>query len=243
MTANLSHVERIKPDIAQWKLFLEQFACDLKVAIPGIIQSFNPETCTAVVLVGVTEKMNMWTTTQQPNGAASLSCSQQETQVPLLPDVPVVLPRSNGFAITLPLQQGDECLLVFNDRMIDYFWQNGGGPGGTTPSSTNNNPRRHDYSDAVCYPAGISQQKVLAGYSTTSLQVRSVDGTTVVDVAEGQITVTAPTVNIAASNVHITGSAGVTISGDLLTTIESRVFLEHTHAGVQTGGGISGQVV
>jgi phage baseplate assembly protein gpV len=232
-TANLTLTDRIKPPIEQWKLALKQLSRDIRVAVPGIIKSFNADLQTAVVQVAITEKMNIWAADQ--NGAVSQT--QQEKQIPLLGDVPVLLPRCAGFAITLPIQSGDECLLIFNDCMIDWFWQSG------QVSSTNNHPRRHDLSDAVCIPTGISQQQVLAGYSANSLQVRSVDATTVVDVAEGQITVTAPTVNIMAANVNIAGTAGVTISGDLLTTIESRVFLAHTHSGVSSGGGISGPVV
>jgi phage baseplate assembly protein gpV len=78
-----------------------------------------------------------------------------------------------------------------------------------------------------------SQPKVLSNYSTESLQVRSDDGAQVIDVAASGITVTATQVTVTGSSV-ILGTA---------TTIDGRVFLNHTHSGVQTGSGVTGKVV
>ena len=50
--------------------------------------------------------------------------------------------------LTFPVKPGDECLLVFNERCIDGWWQSGG-------SSEPLDYRQHDLSDAVAI-MGIS---------------------------------------------------------------------------------------
>lgn len=61
---------------------------------------------------------------------------------PLLIDVPVVTLQGGGGALQLPIAAGDQCLLLFSDRRIDEWYQNGGE---AAPAS----PRLHDMSDAI----------------------------------------------------------------------------------------------
>lgn len=59
--------------------------------------------------------------------------------------------------------------------------------------------------------------------------------------ADGTVTLKSPTaVNVQAPQVTV-NSPAVTLGS--ATTIDGVVFLEHTHSGVQTGGGVSGPVV
>ncbi|WP_347004163.1 Gp138 family membrane-puncturing spike protein [Enterobacter roggenkampii] len=89
-------------------------AQNLRVAMPGIIQSFDADAVTAVV---------------QP----AIRCVETDNDgnrttrdYPLLTDVPVVFPRGGGCTLTFPVNAGDECLVIFADRCIDFWWQSGG---------------------------------------------------------------------------------------------------------------------
>ena len=77
----------------------EYFSC-LHCAMPGIVDSFNPETQTVIVQPAV-----KW--------------------FPLLRDVPVFFPGTRSNAITWMVQPGDECLVIFADSAIDRWVDTG----------------------------------------------------------------------------------------------------------------------
>lgn len=62
--------------------------------------------------------------------------------MPVIKNVPVVWPRSGGASLTFPVKRDDYCMLVFADRAIDS-WLNQGG------ESTPNDRRMHSLNDAV----------------------------------------------------------------------------------------------
>lgn len=67
-------------------------------------------------------------------------------------NVPVVFPSNSEYAVTFPLEKGDECLVLFSDLSIDNFWQKG----------NVQNPiedRRHDLSDGIAIPCNMSLTK------------------------------------------------------------------------------------
>lgn len=231
--------QRLNPSIARFDQFASLIMQSLRVALPGIVQSFTPgPPATVSVLIATNEYMLM-----SPTGD-TLNVSTESQQLAQLSDVPILVPSAGGWSLTFPIQAGDECLVVFADTQLDVWFQNGG---------LNNNPmnqRRHSLSDGVAVFGLRSAKTGLTNYSTSSAQLRSDDGSVVIDLAGNQVTITAPNVVIntstnvtinAADSVAITGSSAVNISGT--TTIESRVFLAHEHHGVTPGGGISGPVV
>ena len=177
---NLSPQVRLASEYAQWSELIRQSQCDLRVAVPGIIQSFDPARQLAVVQIALREKV------------VTPGKSPVDTAISLLKDVPVVLPRGGGYSLTLPLKSGDECLLVFSDMARDYWWLRGG-------VQNQFELRRHDLSDAFCIPGPWSQPRVLPAYSTTSAQLRSDDGLVKIDLSTTGITVTAPVVAVNAS--------------------------------------------
>jgi hypothetical protein len=103
--------------------------------------------------------------------------------------------------------------------------------------------RRHALSDAIAIFGIRSQPRRIANYSTTSAQLRSDDGNTVIDLAPNNITIKANTVNVTGETVNVTGSTRVVIDGNDQTTIDGKNFLLHTHSGVTAGGGGTGPVV
>lgn len=214
----------------------------LRVAMPGIIQAFDPETVTAVVqpAIRAVERGN--------DGNAST------TDYPLLLDVPVVFPRGGGCTLTFPVKAGDECLVIFADRCIDFWWQNGGIQ---EPVDT----RMHDLSDAFAIVGPQSQAQKISNISTDAAQLRTDDGEAYIELnPESHDMRIITTGNVTAS---VTGSLSATITGDTTITspkitLTGEVFVNgnvtvikdviasgkslvnHTHGGVQPGGGNTG---
>jgi len=173
----LTIAQRLASPFDQFKMAIGQNNFKLRCALPGIIQSFNAEKMTATVLLAVTEA-----------NIVSQGDATTTSDVPLLSDVPVMFPRAGGFSITFPVTEGDECLLVFADQDIQSWWQNGG---------DNNVPiaiRRHSIEDPIAIVGLSSQHNLIRDVSTYSLQIRSDDGETVIDVADGTITINAASI-------------------------------------------------
>lgn len=201
---------------AQWKDILRQAVADLRVAIPGIVKSFDASKQTAVVQIAIRERV------RQLDGPLDVAIAP-------LQDVPVVLPRAGGFSLTLPIAPGDEVLVIFADMCIDLWWSRG-------DVQNQLERRRHDLSDCFCIPGPWSQPRVLSGYSATAAQLRSDDGNTVVEVQASKVTVTS------AGDVDLNAAGDVNVAAAGSVKIQSKDFLLHTHTGVTTGGGTSGPV-
>ena len=97
----------------QGELDARAAAIKTRVCMPGIIQSFDAAAQTVTVQPALREKM-------------LVDGDEYWIDIPLLVDVPIVVPRAGGYALTLPIQAGDECLVVFGDMCIDGWWQSGG---------------------------------------------------------------------------------------------------------------------
>lgn len=73
--------------------------------------------------------------------------------LPVIPGVPVVFPRAGGFKITMPVQSGDRCMLVFCERSIDTYQTGQGRRGDDTTLIKQTDPgtfEMHNLSDPVC---------------------------------------------------------------------------------------------
>ncbi|MCP6652164.1 translation initiation factor IF-2, partial [Klebsiella pneumoniae] len=71
--------ERLKEDNDLYRKMLSSLATNLRVAMPGIIESYDPATQTATIQTAIREKVNI-------NG------NQEWTNIPLLVDVPILFP-------------------------------------------------------------------------------------------------------------------------------------------------------
>ena len=103
------------------------------------------------------------------------------TQVnyPLLVDCPVVILSGGTCALTFPISQGDECLILFNDRDMDNWFASGSTTG---PVAT---ARLHSFSDAIALVGLNSTPNVIQNYDTTRAVLSN--GTTLVGVGESLI--------------------------------------------------------
>ncbi|EIV5270879.1 Gp138 family membrane-puncturing spike protein [Klebsiella pneumoniae] len=189
----------------------------LRVAMPGIIQSFDPESVTAVVQPAIRY-------IERDNDG-----NQSTQDYPLLVDVPVIFPRGGGCTLTFPVSAGDECLVIFADRCIDFWWQSGG-------IQEPVDGRMHDLSDAFCIVGPQSQAKKIGGISTTAAQLRTDDGSAIIELAAGgAVTITSPQITI---NGPLQVNGEITSTGDQLAGGISQI--GHTHGGVEPGGGSTG---
>ncbi|EJH5754909.1 hypothetical protein NED27_001323 [Escherichia coli] len=183
----------------------------LRVSMPGIVQSFNPDTVTVVVQPAIKG--------YEPDSNGI----NQSTTLPLLVDVPVVFPRGGGCTLTFPVKAGDECLVVFADRCIDFWWQSGG-------IQEPVDERMHDLSDAFCIVGPQSQAKKIGGISTSAVELRSDDGETKLSLnpASGAINGTAP------GGFNLNGLK--ILSDGRLQLVDGSIVDKHTHGGVEPGG-------
>lgn len=223
----------------------------MRVSMPGIIQSFDPDAVTAVVQPAIKGA-------EQDESGAELSVN-----LPLLVDVPVVFPRGGGCTLTFPVKAGDECLVIFADRCIDFWWQSGG-------IQEPVDERMHDLSDAFCIVGPQSQAKKIGGISTTAAQLRTDDGSAFIEVAaghdvtvktsgkltasaDGGTEITSPEI-ILNGNVTINGNLSqgmgesggsatmhgpVTVTNDV--TAGGKSLMTHTHGGVEHGNDSTGE--
>ena len=180
-----------------YQQIMDETSTRIRVAEPGIIQSFDGKN-TVTVQLSIRERV------QQPD------LTYQWTDIPLLVDVPICIPSAGGFSLTLPIQQGDECLVVFADMCIDAWWENGG-------VQNQLEKRRHDLSDGFAIIGIKSQPRKLANYSTNSAQLRTDDGSVFVDVSTSGIKLN--------GNVAVTGT--LTVDGINMNT--------HVHSDPQGG--------
>ncbi len=212
--------ERMEDGLVQQRGALRQWQAGLWTAMPAILQSFNAAAMTCTAQVAIRPQ------TRTPDG------NWVDTTISLCVDCPVVFPRGGGFSLTLPLQKGNEGLLVFAARCIDGWWQSGGVQNMATL-------RMHDLSDGFFIPGATSQPNLpSAAASTDSAQLRSDDGECYVEIAAGHV------VNVVApGGAKITGDLVVTgsIKGNVVTDTANNVTLSTlTVTGVQPGSGTSG---
>lgn len=189
----------------------------MRVSIPGIIQSFDPDAVTAVIQPAIKGIEH------------DASGAEVSVNLPLLVDVPVIFPRGGGCTLTFPVSEGDECLVVFADRCIDFWWQSGG-------VQEPVDGRMHDLSDAFAIVGPQSQANKISGISTKAAQLRTDDGSAFIEVsAGGAVTITSPQVTI---NGPLQVNGKITSTGDQVAAGISQT--GHTHGGVEPGGGNTG---
>lgn len=208
---------------------------DIRCAIPAQVISFDAEKQTIVAQPLIREKIVNRQTGQV--GFVSL---------PQLVDIPVCFPQAGNFVLTMPIQEGDEVLLVFADTCIDSWWFSGG-------VQNWNDRRRHDLSDAIAVVGLNSVPNVIPNISHVGAELRSKDGTMKVAIEEGTLfdlptqTITLSTlgasITVKTTYIEVLGvpvqKNRIDITGDLY--INGDLYTAHNHA-VTTAPGTTGPV-
>ena len=241
--------ERIADPLQALRSFMRGQEASLWTALPGTVQSFNAAAMTVVVQPTIQVPIRL------PQGGS------QWITLPLLVDVPVFFPHGGGHTLTFPVANGDECLVVFSTLCIDNWWLSG--TSASVPARTQAELRLHDLSDGFAFVGFNSQPHVIGNISTDSVQLRADDGSTVIDLNAGAmtVTVTAPvSVTLNTPITHCTGamivdglftyksgmvgsggSTSAQITGNIVVTsgnvsADGIDLKTHVHTGVQSGG-------
>lgn len=251
--------ELLQDDDEARRLLIESALADVQTAMPGIVESVSAN--------GQTVSIRPAIKGFQPDANGET----QTVSLPLLLDVPVCWPRAGGYALTFPIKQGDEVLVVFGSRCIDNWWKFGG-------EQTQAEIRFHDLSDGFAILAPTSEPKALGNVSTSAVQLRNEAGDTLIEItpegnirakATGKAVIEAPNIELTAAtsiklqapSITAQGSASVAITSPATTMGGGAVAVQaglavsggltsggknmdtHTHSGVTIGGGNTGPMV
>lgn len=200
--------ERIASDQDFYYELIKKINFDLRCAAPAIIKEFDSITQTVTVQLAVREKVII-------EGVI------ESKKVPVLYKVPIYMPRAGNFIITMPITVGDECLVVFADTNFDAWQQNGG------EENEQMTQRRHDLTDAIALCGIWSQKNLVDNYSSTNLQIRSLDGLSTIELSDTNIKVTKGVneINIADDSISLT-STTINLNGTTTTQSGSDTKME-----------------
>lgn len=118
----------------------------------GVVQSFNSTKQTATVTIAY--KRTRFERDTSGNYVPVLR------EYPVLVDAPVVFLGGGTASLTFPVTANDECLVFFNDRDLDNWFN--GAPGGAVDTQ-----RAHSFADAVILVGVRSLANVLTGFDGT----------------------------------------------------------------------------
>lgn len=179
----------------------------IHTALPAKVVDFNPQHQTVTLAVQITQLL--------VEGGAVL--------IPPLVDVPVAFPRGGGFAVTFPLNAGDEGIAIFSERCIDGWWQSG-------RSSEPMDYRQHDLSDAMFIPSICSVPNVIGDFYTGGLSMQTLDGSTFIRITNGTIHIK--------GNIEHSGDTNQEGSTTVSKTVKAKDVIGTNDV---TAGGISGK--
>lgn len=189
-----------------WRL-----AGQLRVCLPGNIVSFDAATQRCVARPGVKLKL--------VDGA-----NVSYMEMPDIQNVPIVVPYAQGagLLLTLPIQAGDPCLLLFSDRALDNFLQRGESEiPGTAQDADVTSPRVHHLTDAICIPGLITNTVTVPSWSTSNIELRDKERKNYISIGPDGITITDGSAKwqMNAGKVTLNAPSGITET----TTTASRV--------------------
>jgi hypothetical protein len=178
---------------------------DLHTAMPGIIQTFDPDTQLATVQPAIRRIFK----STDDESIETLT----PTDISILINVPVVYPGGGGFHLTFPVKKGDECLLVFCERSYDRWYNFSGvqNPGAK---------RFHALSDATAFVGITSRPNAIPSYDSDNVQLKKDDGSVAITLKANNDLDLHSDANITADCVNATvvtsGSATITAGADII---------------------------
>jgi len=216
-------------------LYQKQTLLNLSCHHLGTIQSFDSSNQTAIITINY--KRTYFKQTDNNQYVSFLE------DYPILYDCPVVILGGGTARITFPVSQGDQCLVLFNDRDIDN-WFNG------STTSPNQTPRLHSFADAIALigpnnkntaiknydsvRAIITNGTVKNGINPQTNKLTLTNGTSLntllqnlctqlenLTTAIAAITVSSGTFNVASA--PVTGVSGIPVNAVIITTIGTNI--------------------
>ncbi len=154
----MNRLERHTTRTKELQVFGESLKAEFWTKIPCTVTEYDPETLT------IKAQPMIQGSQRQTDGTF------QDVDLPLLLDVPVLFPNAGDFSITFPIKEGDNCLVFFADRCIDFWHESG-------EISPARSFRMHDLSDGFAYFGPRPKTKIPAEVSTENFEIRNEDGT------------------------------------------------------------------
>lgn len=173
---NPTEDERIAAETLVIKKAVRGAVYDLRVGMPGIIRSFKATTGLCTVDITINDKMfinNQWV----------------DVVIPTLQDVVLCLPGDTDWAITFPNIVGCECYVMVADMCVNAWVSSG-------KISNQEVDRRHDFSDVFAVLRPRSVPNAIVDYSTTQMQIRNADASTVISLDDTAIVLKATGIEI-----------------------------------------------
>ncbi|MGB2578149.1 hypothetical protein AAIR98_000913 [Elusimicrobium simillimum] len=172
------------------QLLKEEIFHDLNCHQVGEIASFNPDGPTAEIEIKMKRVLN-----------------GELREYPLLVDCPVLVLSGGKGRLTFPIEKGDPCLILFNDRDIDNWFVSGQ----TMPP---NSTRKHSIADALGVVGFRNKQNAILDYLTDGTELKYGDTTIQLKDSLAYITNGTATATLDGATVTFDNGAGSTIVMD-----------------------------
>lgn len=140
-------------------LFKKNLLMDFNCHQIGTVQSFDETQMTASVTLNY--KKTSFTFNQE-----TFAYDAVLSDYPIIAEAPVVVLNTATTALTAPIQAGNECIVLYNDRDLDNWFATGSG----SPNAT---ARLHSYADALVLIGVSSLSNVIQAYDTVRLMIRA----------------------------------------------------------------------
>ncbi|WAT31821.1 Gp138 family membrane-puncturing spike protein [Pseudomonas sp. GXZC] len=219
------------------RIAFDRQSAHLRTATPGIVVAVH-----ANGTVDVQPAIMQVTTLDGKRSDEALSV------VSGVPTIFAYYAQTLGLSITLPIQAGDEGLLIVADRSIDNWQVAGGVQAAAEPVS----PRHHNLTDGLFLPGAISEPKAISSVSADAIQIRNADGTTCVSVREREVvlqvgsamlSVAEDTITLSAGGSTLTLGGAIELQSPALTHNGKHIGDTHAHGNVTPGQGQTGAPV
>lgn len=149
--------KQVDPSLADLlNLHGKQLMLNMNCHAIATVQSFDADEQT----VSATINYKKTYLTRNPDGTYSSTL----VDYPILLQVPVVILSGGAAKLTFPISAGDECLILFNDRSIDSWFQSGQ----VGPVSS---PRLHSISDGFALIGVRSLARSIDDYDQTHAKI------------------------------------------------------------------------
>lgn len=172
----------------------------IKLAIKEQVN--NIHTCLPGEIVSVDKRKGL--VEVQPKAQMTFS-NGTTLDFPIIAGVPLVFPQGGDASITFPVKEGDQCLIVFSEQPLDYWF----GEGEASPNV------KHGLSGAIAIPGlmkEISDDFALA-LEKNEMIIRN--GVSVVELSDKKITVSQNNTEIVVNKEGIAVRGDITVEGNL----------------------------
>lgn len=184
----------------------------IRTALPGLVDSFDPVTQTATVRTSIA------TWRIDPDTDEPVAYFPEATT-----NAPVLYPGGGGWSLRFPIEAGDRCTLLVAERSIDEWMATGGR---VAPQDLG---RRFDLTDAIVIPGLRPAADPLADFDADSLEIVHENGTVLRLNPDGTVYLGNSTVDLVATSravqdllqnvINLLQAFATTASGDPVATV------------------------